>query len=47
MGIILVVLVREGCRKWFGGVTGDLLGATNEVIEILFLLLIPASVLAR
>ena len=36
-GLALVVLVRTGCRKWFGGVTGDLLGATNELIEILFL----------
>ena len=47
MGIVLVLLVRQGCRIWFGGVTGDLLGATNEVIEILFLLLIPALVMTR
>ncbi|MCE3223298.1 MAG: cobS [Nitrospira sp.] len=46
-GLGLVVLVRSGCRKWFGGVTGDLLGATNELIEILFLLLVPVLVIGR
>lgn len=46
-GLALVALVRTGCRQWFGGVTGDLLGATNELIEILFLLLIPALVIGR
>lgn len=40
-GIGLVLTVAAGCRTWFGGVTGDTLGATNELIEILFLLLIP------
>ena len=47
MGIALVLLVRQGCRTWFGGVTGDLLGATNELIEILFLLVIPTLVMTR
>lgn len=47
MGLILVALVRNGCREWFGGVTGDMLGATNELIEILFLLLVPALVMGR
>lgn len=46
-GLGLVVLVRGGCKKWFGGVTGDLLGATNELIEILFLLLVPVLVIGR
>lgn len=47
IGAGVICLVREGCRRWFGGVTGDLLGATNELIEILFLLLIPVFVLGR
>ena len=47
VGLGLVVLVRVGCKTWFGGVTGDLLGATNELIEILFLLLVPVLVIGR
>jgi adenosylcobinamide-GDP ribazoletransferase len=46
-GLGSVALVRSGCRKCFGGVTGDLLGATNELIEILFLLLVPVLVMGR
>ena len=30
------------CRKYLGGITGDLLGAGNEVIEIVLLLLVAA-----
>jgi len=40
-GAAIVVVLWAGCRTWFGGITGDILGATNEVIEILFLLLVP------
>lgn len=40
-GSMVVVAVWAGCRLWFGGITGDTLGATNEVFEILFLLLAP------
>lgn len=47
MGTLLLVLIRQRCLTLLGGVTGDVLGATNEVIEILFLLLIPALVMAR
>lgn len=40
-GSMVVVAVWAACRLWFGGITGDTLGATNEVSEILFLLLAP------
>lgn len=38
---VLLVVVWAGFRHWFGGITGDTLGATNELIEIVFLLLVP------
>jgi adenosylcobinamide-GDP ribazoletransferase len=44
VGIGLVLTVWAACRRWFGGVTGDTLGAANELIEILFLLLVPLLV---
>lgn len=47
MAILLLVLIRQRCLTWFGGVTGDVLGATNELVEILFLLSIPVLVMAR
>jgi adenosylcobinamide-GDP ribazoletransferase len=40
-GILLVSALWAACREWFGGVTGDTLGASNEVMEIVFLLLVP------
>jgi adenosylcobinamide-GDP ribazoletransferase len=40
-GTASVMVLWACCRPWFGGITGDTLGATNEVVEILFLLLIP------
>jgi adenosylcobinamide-GDP ribazoletransferase len=44
-GGAVVIAVWRGCRTWFGGITGDTLGATNEVAELLFLLLVPVLVL--
>jgi adenosylcobinamide-GDP ribazoletransferase len=40
-GGFVVLAARQAYLNWFGGVTGDTLGAANEVIEILFLLFIP------
>ncbi|MCS6898037.1 MAG: adenosylcobinamide-GDP ribazoletransferase, partial [Nitrospira sp.] len=39
--VVVVLLARQGFCRWIGGVTGDTLGATNEVVEILFLLCVP------
>jgi len=44
-GSLVVCAGWAGCRSWFGGITGDTLGAMNEVTEILFLLLIPTLLL--
>ena len=37
----VIVAVQTSCRTLFGGITGDTLGATNEIVEILFLLFVP------
>ena len=42
IGTGLVRLSTVWFHRMFGGVTGDLLGATNEVAEILFLVIVPA-----
>jgi adenosylcobinamide-GDP ribazoletransferase len=41
IGGIVSRLATMCCRSYFGGITGDTLGATNEVIEISFLLFMP------
>lgn len=38
---LIITAVQAMCRVCFGGITGDTLGATNELVEILFLLLVP------
>lgn len=45
LGAAFLIGVWAGCRSWFGGITGDTLGAANELIEILFLLLVPSLLL--
>jgi adenosylcobinamide-GDP ribazoletransferase len=41
IGAALVRLSTAWFYRMFGGVTGDLLGATNEVAEILFIVIVP------
>lgn len=38
---LIITAGQATCRALFGGITGDTLGATNEIVEILFLLLAP------
>jgi adenosylcobinamide-GDP ribazoletransferase len=41
IGATLVRLLTAWFHRMFGGVTGDLLGATNEISEILFIVIVP------
>ncbi len=43
-GAGLAWAIRRFCRRQFGGLTGDMLGATNEVAEALFVLAGPVLV---
>jgi adenosylcobinamide-GDP ribazoletransferase len=38
---VILFAIQSLCRVFFGGITGDTLGAANEIVEILFLLLVP------
>ena len=46
-GVALARACTALCRRFFGGVTGDTLGATNEVVETSFLLAGPALLSLR
>ncbi len=46
-GVALARACTGLCRRFFGGVTGDTLGATNEVVETSFLLAGPALLSLR
>ena len=41
IGALLSRLATSFCRHFFGGITGDTLGATNEFLEVSFVLLMP------
>jgi adenosylcobinamide-GDP ribazoletransferase len=45
IGTVLVRLSTVWFHRMLGGVTGDVLGATNEIIEILFIVLVPVVLL--
>jgi adenosylcobinamide-GDP ribazoletransferase len=38
----LAAVLRAACRRWLGGVTGDLLGAAGELVELAVLLVMAA-----
>jgi adenosylcobinamide-GDP ribazoletransferase len=48
IGCVVIAVVARGltalAQKLLGGITGDTLGATNEVAEIVFLLIAPAVI---
>jgi cobalamin synthase len=43
VGLGIASLLGLSFRRLFGGITGDLLGATHEVVETLLLLLCGAA----
>jgi adenosylcobinamide-GDP ribazoletransferase len=43
LGALAARVVRRSASRLCGGITGDLLGATNEVAEVLFLVTLPVT----
>lgn len=43
-GLVLSFILNEFCKSKIGGITGDILGANNELVEILILILIAVIV---
>ncbi len=41
--IVCVLVLRDVCRRRFGGITGDALGAVGELVEVVVLLVMVAS----
>jgi cobalamin synthase len=37
--IVIVLAMRAFYRRWLGGVTGDLIGACGEIVEIAVLII--------
>jgi adenosylcobinamide-GDP ribazoletransferase len=42
VAVALAVALRAACRRWLGGITGDLLGAAGELVEMAVLLAMAA-----
>jgi len=40
VGIGIVLLILKYCQKRIGGISGDILGAINEIVEVFILLTI-------
>jgi cobalamin synthase len=42
VAVALAAALRAAYRRWLGGVTGDLLGAAGELVELAVLLVMAA-----
>ena len=42
LGWIITMLLKTSYARGFGGITGDLLGATNEIVEMVLLFICAA-----
>jgi len=40
IGIGIILLILKYCQKKIGGISGDILGAINEIVEVSILLVI-------